>query len=282
MSLQHIPRNLSFLALVLLPLLACGGEGNTDEDFVHVELSTVGVDSYSGAPVALLRDPESGDVVPIFIGIAEAEAILRALHEVEMPRPMTHDLMGSILTELDADLERIVVHDLQDGTYYGRIELRVGDDDNGHRTIDTRPSDGFALAVRTGARIEVAREILQTEMEFDFRAPEGDENVVQAAGITVVEAATDLLEEMALPTDKGGVLISAVEPEAAAAGLEPGFLVLEVNGETVNSPMDFLDAIRATPSGEEAEILVRDQEDTQSIRVPTDVPERDDEEMETL
>lgn len=276
MPLSRLCYWLLLLVLVTWITPACA-EAEDSENLVQVELSTVGVDAQSGTPVALLREPESGEVVPIFIGINEAEAILRALHEVETPRPMTHDLIQELLASMDAEIDRIVVHSLEEGTYYGRIELRV-DGEEDARIVDTRPSDGFAIAARTGARIEVSQEILQTELDFDFHAPEGDENVVQAAGITVVEAESTLLEEMDLPTDREGVLISAVEGQPAAAGLEPGMLILEVNGNSIANPMDFLDALRETPSDEKAQLKVFGRDGEQDLEVPTDVPDAPDRE----
>uniref|UniRef100_UPI0025BF20CA bifunctional nuclease family protein n=1 Tax=Aquisalimonas sp. TaxID=1872621 RepID=UPI0025BF20CA len=110
------------------------------EDMIAVELATVGVDRAGGAPVVLLREPDSGDVVPIHIGFAEARAILMEQHGVPVPRPQTHDLVGSILQGLDATLERVFVDNLADGIYYGMLELSVaGQDAPVH--VDTRPSD---------------------------------------------------------------------------------------------------------------------------------------------
>lgn len=276
MSIRRMIRQMLFLTLIAWVTPACA-EAEDGENLVPVELSTVGVDARSGTPVALLRNPESGEVVPIFIGMTQAEAILRALHEVDTPRPMTHDLMQDLLGSMEAEIDRIVVYDLRGGTYYGRIELRVAGEEE-IRVVDTRPSDGFALAARTGARIEVARDILQAELDFEFHAPEGDRNVVQAAGVTVVAADGELLEQMGLPSDREGVLISAVDPQPAAAGLEPGMLVLEVNGEAMTNPMDFLDGVRATPAGEDARLKVLGPDGEQHIEVPTEVPEVEDRE----
>jgi uncharacterized protein len=94
------------------------------EELVRAELATVGLDRYSGAPVALLREPDSGKVVPIFIGVVEAQSILQGLHEINSPRPMTHDLLAATIRKLGAELLSVQVHDLRNGTYYGRLLLR--------------------------------------------------------------------------------------------------------------------------------------------------------------
>ena len=159
------------------------GSGGTDS--VPVELSTIGVDGRTGTPIVVLRDPQSGSVLPIWIGPAEAQAIALVLHGVVPPRPMTHDLMASLIAELRAEVEEVVVTDLRNNTYFGMVRLRVAGEKK-IREVDSRPSDALALALRTGAPIRVARKVLAAAPEFDFIAPEGPNQVVQALGMTVV------------------------------------------------------------------------------------------------
>ncbi len=249
------------------------------EELVRAELATVGLDRYSGAPVALLREPDSGKVVPIFIGVVEAQSILQGLHEINSPRPMTHDLLAATIRKLGAELLSVQVHDLRNGTYYGRLLLRQ---DNGETIeIDTRPSDGLALAVRLGARIEVSTRILRADLDFDFQAPEGSQDVVQAAGITVVSATGELREEMGFPDDPG-VLVSNTRAGARDQGLRPGDLIIAVNEQRPNSPLAFLEAIRTTDEGEKARIRFWRDGEEQEIEISTDVPEPDTTERERL
>ena len=251
-------------------------EPASDPDtLLPVELATVGVDSRSGLPIALLRDPESADVVPIVIGTDQARAILLAMQEVDVPRPMTHDLMVDLMHELDAELERVIVDGLEDGTYLGMLELRVPGEDTPRR-LDARPSDALALAVRTGAPIAVAPEILEADVPFDFQPP-GDDEIVTALGITVIEARADLREALGLP-DEAGVLVSRAEGAAAEAGLEQGALILEVNGRSPETPIDFLEAVGTTPDDEEAELRFWLDGETRTITLPTDVPVLPDDE----
>ncbi|WP_406671941.1 bifunctional nuclease family protein, partial [Natronospira sp.] len=169
------PALLSLAAILLALVISLGNPlANEDDELVTVELATVGLDERSGAPVALLREPDSGEVVPIFIGVMEAQAILQGLHEVSTPRPMTHDLLARTLSALDAEAISLQVHDLRNGTYYGRLMLRK-DGQEALIEVDTRPSDGLALAVRSGTEIQVARKILRADLEFDFRAPEEEQ-----------------------------------------------------------------------------------------------------------
>ncbi len=249
------------------------------DDLVPVELATVGVDPVGGSPLVLLREPDSGDVVPIRIGVAEARAILMAQHGVDVPRPQTHDLIGNVLEGLDATLERVLVDDLSDGIYYGMLELAVEGRDE-PVLVDSRPSDALALAVRANARILVSPEILQAGEDLEYEGME-DDQVVTALGITVVEATDDLRSALGLP-DRDGVIVSGVRGRAAHLGLEEGALILAVNGETPETPMDFLDLVRATPDGERADIRFLQDGEEEEIELSTDIPRERREEGITL
>lgn len=129
-----------------------------DPSFATVEVAGVGLDPRTQTPVVLLRDPASEQVVPIWIGMPEAEAIARSLEGVETPRPMTHDLFANTVQRLGARIDEVVINQQREGTYYGVIRLTTGAGAN-RIEIDSRPSDGLALALRTGAAIRVARDL---------------------------------------------------------------------------------------------------------------------------
>ncbi len=121
------------------------------------------VGDQAGNPVVLLSDPETGMELPIWIGETEAFAIQRELEGVQLPRPMTHDLLRNILVELGVELVRVEINDLQDDTYYATLVLRW----NGRTYyIDARPSDSIALAVRMNAPIYVAEEVAKAAGYF--------------------------------------------------------------------------------------------------------------------
>jgi len=108
--------------------------------------------------VVFLKDPESEKTVPIFIGGPEAQAIAIKLNKVEPPRPMTHDLMRNIMDAFEGRLERVVVHSLQEGTFYAQLLI----DFEGRQTeIDARPSDAIALSLRYHAPIFVTEEVME-------------------------------------------------------------------------------------------------------------------------
>ena len=125
---------------------------------IQMELLDVRVEPPHNVPVVLLRDPATGRVLPIYIGPNEATAIALALQRYETPRPMTHDLFKSVLDELGVRIERIVVTDLQDKTFFAELHLASS---GAPRVISSRPSDAIALAVRTAAPIFAEESVLE-------------------------------------------------------------------------------------------------------------------------
>ncbi len=117
----------------------------------QMELVGVRVELPSNTPIVLLREmSDAARLLPIFIGAPEATAIAVALDGVTTPRPMTHDLLRNVLDELSADLERVVVTELRDKTFYAELHLQR---DGGRFVLSSRPSDAIALAARTGTPI---------------------------------------------------------------------------------------------------------------------------------
>lgn len=257
--------------LTCWPVAAYTRELLSDPDqLVAVELATVGINPVTAAPVVVLREPTSGDVVPIVIGPVEARAILLALQEVPMPRPMTHDLISSILAAGNIRLERVLVDALIDGTYHGALELRAGDSDE-PIYVDTRPSDSLALAVREGSAIFVAPEVIEAARGLEFELLP-DEEIVTAIGITVVTIADDLREAMELG-EIDGVVVSRAVGAAAKAGIAAGSLILSVNGEAPVSPLEFLELVLKTPPDQKARIIFRKNDEQHEIELSTDVPD---------
>lgn len=114
------------------------------------------LDDETKTPVVILRAVEGEETLPIQIGLAEATAIAAAVEKIEMPRPMTHDLLLTCIEQLGGKLEKVEVVDLRDGTFYGLLYILKG---RKRLTIDTRPSDAIALALRAHAPIFVADKV---------------------------------------------------------------------------------------------------------------------------
>jgi bifunctional DNase/RNase len=142
---------------------------------IEVVVEKIQVNLVSQSRVVVLRETQGNRFLPIWIGQFEAEAIAMCLQEVEAVRPMTHDLMKSILQGLGAVLEKVEIHNLQDDVFYARLIVK-----NGNQTLefDARPSDSIALAVRVHAPIFVSEEVMQKA----GAAPEADIREQAAAG----------------------------------------------------------------------------------------------------
>jgi bifunctional DNase/RNase len=136
---------------------------------VKMEIKGLLMDPVSNMPVVVLRDAANGVFLPIWVGIFEANAIALQMERISTPRPMTHDLLKNLLSELDAKVERIVINDLRDNTFFARIHLLRGET---RWNVDSRPSDAIALALRVDAEIFVEEEVLEKSKTL---RPDGDE-----------------------------------------------------------------------------------------------------------
>jgi bifunctional DNase/RNase len=124
---------------------------------VEVFVSRLGLDSSSNSYVVVLQEKGGDRVLPIWIGRPEAESIVTHMHNVKHSRPLTHDLVRSIVVGLGAELRRASITRVADRTYFAELELRVGDS---VVTIDARPSDSIAIALRLSAAIFAAEDLL--------------------------------------------------------------------------------------------------------------------------
>ena len=127
---------------------------------MQIEMNIKGlmIDPITNMPIIILRDQEGQRILPIWVGVFEANAIALQIENVQTPRPMTHDLLKNIIDDLSAQVERIVVTELRENTFYALIHLRT----NGHSIeVDARPSDAIALALRTRSPIFVEEAVIQ-------------------------------------------------------------------------------------------------------------------------
>ncbi|MBW4656078.1 MAG: bifunctional nuclease family protein [Kaiparowitsia implicata GSE-PSE-MK54-09C] len=124
---------------------------------IEMKVAGIALEAASRSPIILLRDSTERRQLPIYIGQEQARAIISALENQTPPRPLTHDLMVNILDEIGATLERIVIHSLQDSTFYAVLSVRQGEI---LKEIDARPSDAIALALRTRSSIWVVEEVI--------------------------------------------------------------------------------------------------------------------------
>ena len=135
----------------------------------------VSFDMVGKQPIVLLKTVDGNRFLPIWIGHPEAAAILMKLQGAGTPRPMTHDLLSDMLEQLDAKCERVSVTELRDNTFYASITVSI---DGSELEIDSRPSDAIALAVRSGAPIYAAEEVIsESAIEFEHDIEESEDVV---------------------------------------------------------------------------------------------------------
>ena len=184
-------------------------------DMLEVVIDSIRVSLMSQQRIVILREKDTERYLPIWIGVYEAESITIALQEVEVARPLTHDLLANVINQLDARVLRVEVVALRDDTFYGNI---VAEKDGNLLNIDSRPSDALAIAVRAHVPILVAR------------------SVMESAGIVPEEDLQDQPTEQAKP-DKP----ASVEPET------------EVSEDRLSVFQDFLEGLDLDDSDENDE-----------------------------
>lgn len=130
----------------------------------RMKVDKLGIDLLTHDPVVILKDLEGKRHLPILIGPFEATAIALALEGTQVPRPLSHDLMKSVIEALRARVDRIIIHDIQENTFYAKVVL---ESNVGPLEIDARPSDSIALALRTNSPIYVSEQIILEETVED-------------------------------------------------------------------------------------------------------------------
>ena len=133
--------------------------------FVEMTVKGLTLDPLTNMPIVILKDTDDKRVLPIWIGLFEANAIALELEKIPTPRPMTHDLIRDIIGGLDATVNKIVVNDLKNNTFYAVIHIAL----NGSNVvIDSRPSDAIALALRIDAPIYVSTDVVNKAKSIDM------------------------------------------------------------------------------------------------------------------
>lgn len=140
-----------------------------------VEMTVEGLtlDPLTNMPIIILKDLPGKRALPIWVGIFEANAIALEMEKVCTPRPMTHDLIKNIIEGVNAKIIHIMVNDLKDNTFYAKISLKINDTEI---TIDSRPSDAIAVALRTKAPIYVAERVIDEAKSIDMSGENVDDD----------------------------------------------------------------------------------------------------------
>jgi bifunctional DNase/RNase len=132
---------------------------------VEMKIRGLMMDPVTNMPIVILKDVNGNTILPIWVGVFEANAIALQIESVQTPRPMTHDLLDSVIRRLDGRVLRVVVCDLKDNTFYASVVIQVGGRD---LNVDARPSDAIALALRAGSPIFVDDAVFQRTRQAEL------------------------------------------------------------------------------------------------------------------
>jgi bifunctional DNase/RNase len=163
------------------------------KDFLLMVVGGITLDPSTKMPIVVLKDPDNKLNLPIWVGPLEATAMATELEGVKPQRPMTHDLLRNLLADFGATVECVEVTELRENTYYAQIQLRTRE--GKALTVDSRPSDALALALRTKAPIYVAKKVLEasSELESSQEQPQSEQNLASVSR----DKWSEILERMA-------------------------------------------------------------------------------------
>lgn len=155
-----------------------------EKGFLQMKVTGLTIDPFTSMPIIILKDLEEKCALPIWIGLIEASSIATELENIQLSRPMTHDLLKNILDEMKVTVERVEVNDLADNTFYARIKLKK---DKGFYVMDARPSDAIAVALRTKAPIFVARNVMEKSRKIDLANETGTDEARKQKWTEILE-----------------------------------------------------------------------------------------------
>ena len=162
------------------------------DDSIQMAVGGLTLDPVTKTPIVILKDTDNKLNLPIWIGLLEATAMATELEGIKMARPMTHDLLRSILGEVGGAIDSVEITELKENTYYALIFLKIG---GRELAIDSRPSDAIALALRTKSQIYVAKAVLEASSILQ-QSEEGKEpNVANVSNVSK-EKWAEILEKM--------------------------------------------------------------------------------------
>ncbi len=131
--------------------------------FLEMKVFGLTIDPFTNAPIIILKDMEEKHALPVWIGVLEASAIAAEIEDIHFARPMTHDLVKEMLNTLGIAIKKIEVNDLRDNVYYARIHLVSNENDY---SVDARPSDAIALALRMSSPIFVDMKVIDKSKDM--------------------------------------------------------------------------------------------------------------------
>jgi len=221
-------------------------------DEVRVEVVGVQTDSETGVPFVLLEDRIGGRRLPIWIGEAEARSILFELHGLKPARPLTHNLMHSIIVSTGNHVDRTVISDMRDETYFALIYMN-----GGRQRIDSRPSDAIALALASDAPVYVVDRLFDAAPENDLAALGDGPEVAEGFGLTVQDLSAPVAKFFGVAPGEGVLVADAKDP-GARAGIQHGDILVAIDQQPVKTLDDFERLMGTAPEGSATLTILRD------------------------
>ncbi len=154
------------------------------DNLIQMKVTGLTIDPFTNMPIIILKDMEEKTALPIWIGLIEASAIATELEKIQLSRPMTHDLMRSMMNEFEVTLLKVEVNDLADNTFYARIFLER---DGKKVDFDSRPSDAIALALRLEAPIYVDKKVMEKSRRIDLSKTADEEGTKKQKWAEILE-----------------------------------------------------------------------------------------------
>lgn len=233
---RYLKMILAGALLLSLPIVSVSKESSP---FIEMEVKGVSIDSVGQTPVVFLIDKEGKKAFPIWIGIQEATAIDRELKNSTSPRPMTHDLLHSILSRMQVKVKEVRIVGLKNNTYYASLILTSKKE---VLEVDARPSDSIVLALKFKAPIYVSTQLLDEQgIALNATSAFGERN-----GIRVQELTPPLASQFSFKGQTGVLVAEAISGSTSeASGIRPGDIVTKVNSKDVGSVQEFEEAFDA-------------------------------------
>jgi bifunctional DNase/RNase len=224
------------LLLSLFAVFPNNLQGAQEASPVEIKIKTLMLDPNSQAPIVVLETVNDKRILPIWIDIPEARAIALELEHVATPRPLTHDLIRNIIQGLGATLQRVIITDLRNNTYFAVLFLAFKGQD---LQIDARPSDAIAIALRMKAPIYASTQVLEKSKSLPS-APTPTKALQKRMGIQAQDLTHEVAALLDLSFQRGVLVVEVVKGSAAMdAGIQRGDIITKANDQTVQSMQEF-------------------------------------------
>jgi bifunctional DNase/RNase len=245
----------ALVVALLISLVFIAVSKEKSPPFVEMEVKGVKLDAVGNSPVVLLADKEGKKALPIWVGLLEANAIDKELRNNTSPRPMTHDLLYSILAEAHVKVKEVRIVDMKNNTYYATLFLTIN---KGVVGIDARPSDAIVIALKSKTPILVSAKIIEEQ----GIALAKNSALVERCGIRIQELTPALASHFNFKHSKG-VLVAEVLPGSVSesSGIKAGDIITAANSKEVGSVEEFQEVLDAVKAGDSVRVrLFRDDQ----------------------